>query len=579
MSAAAALVDELAAQAFTEFLAAQPLYASQLGYREYISALTDISEAGRERRRAQLQGTRSKAAAIQEGALDEERRITRTMLLRQASDELLAIEAGADTYTVTPLPQTGAAAALLVSAPRAVLQDGADAEAYLQRLAAMPAWLRTATERLDSGAAGGRRPVQRLVRNASDQLTAYLDAPLTDDPLLGVPTPAGAAPDWRDRLDALVRDQVRPAFAAHRDHLRSAVLPAARSDDRPGLAALPDGPALYQRLAAAHTTTDLSAEQIHQTGVDLVAELTEEMRELGERPLGTSDFGQITDRLRRDPELYFTTSEEVAATAEESLRRAERALPAWLGLLPEAPCQVLPMPPFEVENGDLGHYQWPSRDGSRPGTYWINTYRPKTRPRFEAQTLAFHESVPGHHTQLAVCHELENQSEFRRHARVTAFTEGWALYCERLADEMGLYTESSYRLGMISFDFWRATRLVVDTGMHAMGWSRDAAVSYMFKHSALTRKNIENEVDRYIGWPGQALGYMLGRLQIRRLREQAEKRLGADFVLRDFHTDLIGHGSLPLSVLAEVRRALGGGAGQMRDESLRDSFDARSRSR
>jgi uncharacterized protein (DUF885 family) len=210
------------------------------------------------------------------------------------------------------------------------------------------------------------------------------------------------------------------------------------------------------------------------------------------------------------------------------------------------------MSPFEVENGDLGHYQWPSDDGSRPGTYWLNTYKPRTRPRFESQVLAFHESVPGHHTQLALAHELADQPAFRRHAYVTAFSEGWALYVERLADEMGLYSGDINRLGMISFDFWRACRQVVDTGMHSMGWSRRRAVDYMVEHSALTRKNVENEIDRYIGWPGQALGYMIGRLEIRKLRAEAERRLGSQFVLRDFHSELIGHGSLPLSVLGEV---------------------------
>jgi uncharacterized protein (DUF885 family) len=238
--------------------------------------------------------------------------------------------------------------------------------------------------------------------------------------------------------------------------------------------------------------------------------------------------------------------------AKSALARAEEASPRWLGIVPRIGCEVLEQSIYEAESGNLGYYQWPSVDGTRPGRFWLNTHQPETRPRFELQALTFHESVPGHHTQLALLWELPELCDYRRHARATAFTEGWALYTERLADEMGLYTSDLYRLGMVSFDFWRACRLVVDTGMHAFGWSRDRAVRFMEEHSALTRKNIENEVDRYIARPGQALGYMVGRLEIQRLREQAAAGLGSDFVLADFHRTLLSHGNLPLSVLADV---------------------------
>jgi uncharacterized protein (DUF885 family) len=546
-------LDELADRMFEERLAAEVDYAAQLGYRNQIAELPDITPEGRQARRAQLTERRAQAEAIDPSALDDERRITRHMLMRYADDTLLALDAAAEEYTVTPIPQTGLAASVMLSLPKALLREPGDAEAYLERCAKLPRWLDDAASLLDRGAAEGRRPVLRLVDNAIAQLDEYLAAPLTDDPLLAVAEPpAGAPPGWADRLTSEIRDHVRPAMAAYRDHLATTVRPHARDDGKVGLAHLPGGAELYQKLAAQHTTTDLSPKDIHEKGLELVAQLTEEMRSVGGRALGTTDFADIKKRLRTDDELFFHSPEEIVRAARDAMHRAERELPNWLGLLPKAACVVLPMSPFEVENGYLGEYQWPGKDGSRPGTYWINTSKPHTRPRFESQALAFHESVPGHHTQIAVAHELSDQCEFRRHAHVTAFVEGWALYVERLADEMGLYTSDLYRIGTVSFDFWRACRLVVDTGMHAMGWDRDRAVQYMLDNSALTRKNVENEIDRYIGWPGQALGYMLGRLEIRRLRAEAEQRLGPRFDLRDFHSELIRHGSVPLSVLGEV---------------------------
>lgn len=550
---AAGMLDAAAQEMFDQDLRWNPLYASQRGYSRFIADVPDLSTEARDARRLELERLASDVRQIDPSVLDGERRITREILLRKVGDALLGLTVGAYDFTVTPIPQTGIGASVIIGFPKAALRDARDADRYVQRCLRVAGLLKQASVQLRDGRAAHRTPVRRLVERSIEQLDAYLNAPLASDPLLAIADPAdGADPGWRDGLARVVRDDVRPAIAEYRNELADVVAPGARPDAEVGLAHLPGGVELYSRLAAEHTTTDVPVEEIHRTGIELVAALTDEMRELGEKTLGTADFAEIIGRLRNDPDLYFRTPDEVADAARDGLRRAQEALPQWLGRLPRAECVVIPMTPYEVENGDLGHYQWPTRDGSRPGTYWINTYRPTTRPRFESQTLAFHESVPGHHTQLALAGELSDLPEFRRHVHVTAFSEGWALYCERLGDEMGLYSGDMNRLGMISFDFWRACRLVVDTGMHAMGWSRDRAVGYMAEHSALTTKNIENEVDRYIGWPGQALGYMMGRLEIARIRTEAERRLGDRLVLRDFHSELIGHGSLPLSVLQSV---------------------------
>jgi uncharacterized protein (DUF885 family) len=550
---AARELDRVAEEMFRGQLAWSPLYASQVGHPGYAGLLPDMTVAGEERRRADLERLREEASTVEPDLLDADRRITREVLLRTISDALVGLSASAPDYTVTPLPHTGSAGTVMISLPKSFLRTADDAEGYLERCAKVPAWLTTAQERLDNGREAGRFPVRRLVLATVEQIDAYLAAPVTEDPLLAVPAPAdGEPPGWRERVAASVVEHVRPALARYRDHLVADVLPTSRSDAAVGLAALPDGAALYQRLAAGHTTTDHSVDELHELGCSLVADLTEEMRERGAHTLGTADFAEITHRLRTDSDLCFDSAEEMLAEARSTLARSQAALPKWLGRVPQVGCEVLEQTVHEAENGNLGYYQWPSVDGTRPGRFWLNTYKPKTRPRFELQGLTFHESVPGHHTQLALLWELPGLCDFRRHARATAFTEGWALYTERLADEMGLYTSDIAKLGMVSFDFWRACRLVVDTGMHARGWSRDRAVRFMMEHSALTQKNVENEIDRYIAWPGQALGYMVGRLEIARLRREAEQRLGASFDIKAFHDALLGHGNLPLTVLGGV---------------------------
>jgi uncharacterized protein (DUF885 family) len=257
-------------------------------------------------------------------------------------------------------------------------------------------------------------------------------------------------------------------------------------------------------------------------------------------------------RLRHARALRHPPPADIAADAKGALARAEQAVPAWFGTTHRAACEVHPMSEVEAPTGVLGYYQPSSSALGRPGRHWINTYAPETRTRYEYETLAFHESVPGHHLQFSLADELAALPAFRRNGYVTAFSEGWALYTERLCDEMGLYSSDLARFGMLSFDSWRACRLVVDTGIHAFGWTRRQGIEFMLANSALTLENISNEVDRYIAWPGQALAYMTGRLEIDRLRRLAQEQLGSRFDIRAFHDVVLGGGSLPLTVLDEI---------------------------
>src|SRR6185503_18666366 len=241
-----------------------------------------------------------------------------------------------------------------------------------------------------------------------------------------------------------------------------------------------------------------------------------------------------------DPSLRFSTADEVFETAKRSLARAQAAMSDWFGRVPGAACVVVPVPTHSEQHQTIAYYSWPSMDGSRPGRYYINLYAPETRPRYEAEALAFHEAVPGHHLQIAIAQELPGLPAFQRMLGSTAFSEGW-----------GLYTSDMDRFGILSYDAWRAGRLVVDTGMHALGWTRRQAIDFLAGHSALGENNIANEVDRYIVWPGQALAYKVGQLEIMRLRREAEARLGARFDIKAFHDSVLGHGPLPLATLAE----------------------------
>jgi uncharacterized protein (DUF885 family) len=543
---------ELAEDYFRACMDDAPFDATVFGVAGWDAEVPDLSEAAEaeaDRRLAALEG---RLAAVDTARLAGQDRITAAMLARGLADRRAELAARWPELTVSATSR-GIQTEVLGLVPKVTLATPDQAADYLERCAKLAGCLDQAGDRLRAGLASGRTPPALGVRAAVRQLDAYLAAPLADDPLLAPPPPAGTeASSFRDRLAGLVAGSVRPAMARYRDLLAGEVLERARPDDRCGLAHLPDGEAVYRAAVARHTTTDLDPADLHRLGLELVSELEEEYRALGERVLGTADMGQVLARLRDDPSLRFTSGEEILKSGRDALARAVAALPEIVGRIPEAPCVVDEMSPYEARDAVLGYYQPPAADGGRPGVHWLNTSAPGTRTRYEYEALAFHESVPGHHLQFARAQELEELPRFRRFGYVTAFSEGWALYTERLADELGLYSGDLERFGMLSFDSWRACRLVVDTGMHAFGWGRDQAIDYLLANSALTRTNIENEVDRYVADPGQALAYMVGRMELVRLRRRTADRQGGRFDLRAFHDLVLGTGGVPLAVLAEA---------------------------
>lgn len=546
-------IDVLAEETLLALLAANPFGATVLGVHDFDHEVPDVSRAYEEQRRARLADLEERVLACE--GLEGEDAITRETLVFALRTERDEIDSELVEIAVSPF---GTHMQVLHMVPKASLAEPGHAEAYLERCNRLDRFLTQAAQRHREGVARGRAPTARGVARSIEQIGRYLDTPLEQDPLLAPDPPPGwaQAGEWRQRLlDALDR-VVRPAMAAYRQVLTE-ILPDARPDERSGLAWLPDGEEVYARAVRQHTTTDPGVEDIHRLGLDIVEELGEEYRELAREALDTSDLPRIFERLRNDPALRFETRDEVRQAAQRALDRAQEAVPACFGRLPRTGCSVRDIPEVEAPEAPIAYYVPPADDGSREGVYWVNTHQPETRTRFESEALAFHESVPGHHLQTTIAHELD-LPRFRRLMLFTAYVEGWGLYAERLADEMGLYSCDLTRLGMLSMDSLRAGRLVVDTGMHAKGWSRQRAVDFLRENSPQALNNIDNEVDRYIAWPGQALAYMIGRLEIQRLRERARDRLGARFDVPGFHDTVLLHGALPLGVLEGVVEAWNG---------------------
>jgi uncharacterized protein (DUF885 family) len=553
-SNASAALARLADQYWQEHLRDDPLKATEVGDRRYDDRLPDIRPEAVGRRRGRLADLAAAVDVVDPETLDQDGRTTRDALLAVIDADLAMMDADLERFTVSPGggPQ--------VAFPNLADYQPADTpqarEAMVARWRAMGPWMDEEIANLSRGVGEGAVAVRMLVDRSVAQLDELLARPDEDWPLVAPAANAKLAADERERfrraLQVAVGESIRPAFARYRAFLVDVVAPAARDNDHPGLVHLPSGADTYAALAHVHTTTDATPQEIHQIGLAEIARIDEELASLGERLLKTRTLAETLERLRGDPALHFTTRDEVEQVAEASLDRANAAVPDWFGRLPSLPCVVFRMLPHEEEHSTIAYYRDPVPDGSRPGRYYINTSAPETRPRYEAEALAFHESVPGHHLQVALAQELHELPAFRRHGMVTAYVEGWGLYAERLSDEMGLYSGELDHFGIASFDAWRASRLVVDTGMHALGWTRDQAIGFMLEHTALGPNNIANEVDRYIAWPGQALAYKIGQLELLRLRAEARDRLGDRFDIRAFHDAVLTAGPLPLGTLRGV---------------------------
>jgi uncharacterized protein (DUF885 family) len=538
------------------FLRADPVNATSIGDHRYDHLLADISPEGTARIAAELEGLLRRVEAVDESDLSPNDVITHTALHFQIRSRLARIACDLDSWTVDPLrgPQVN----LFNIQSVQKLTDAQSGKAMLARWRAMGPYLDQHTANIRRGLGAGKVAVTDAVEKVISEIDELEAMPVEEwallKPVENLPESwsASEGDEFSTEMTTIVSGVVRPALLNYRVVLKTEVLPKARSQEMPGIMHVAGGEECYRNMILLHTSLELSPSRIHQIGKEEVERINGEMRVLGKKVLGTDNLEEIHSRLREDPAMHFTTRDEVAEKAEEALRRAEAVMADWFGIVPKAPCQVVRMEPHEEKHSTIAYYKRPAADGSRPGSYYINTYAPETRPRYEAEALAFHEAVPGHHLQIAIMQELDDIPQFRKHSGVTAFVEGWGLYTERLSNEMGLYTGDTDLFGMLSYDSWRACRLVVDTGMHALGWSRQQAIDYMIANSVLAKNNITNEVDRYITWPGQALAYKLGQREIFRLRDEAKTRLGDRFDIKEFHDAVLGQGAVDLQTLNTI---------------------------
>ena len=553
VSTAADAVNELSERFWNGFLDLSPITATLLGYEQGMDRLDDPGPEGRDKARALMQSTLAEADAIEAQAaettgLPQEERITLDILRvicdveleqqAQRIDRLKVVDQMDGPQTFMPL--------LAAFQPT---ETPAQFDAFMARLADYPRFMAANIENLREGLAGGLTAARIVTERVISQLERLQAIPDEQSPIvevLKVPKPGD-----RERLVEAVGKYVRPADQAFLEALLGKYREASR--DEPGLYSAPNGDAIYKTQIRAWTSLDADAAELHQIGLDELASIEAERREIAREQGFGDDTAAARRALRADPAAIPASIEELVDRARGQIERALAASPRYFGQLPRSGCEVRPVEPFKEADAPAAYYYPPTIDGSRPGVYYVNTYDLPSRSYVGLASMSFHEAVPGHHFQIALQSEHPSLNAFRRlGSRMAgmAYVEGWGLYSERLADEMGLYLNQSERFGMLDGQSHRAARLVVDTGIHAFHWTRERSIAQLLE-AGLSQTDAVIETDRYICLPAQALTYKVGQRQIEKLRREATAALGPAFDIRAFHDAVLGHGTLPLATLAK----------------------------
>ncbi|WP_062460657.1 DUF885 domain-containing protein [Demequina soli] len=536
----------LADEYYAYVMGLSPLGLMWDGRLEHLAEWDDVSVEGRAAAHERLMAFASAAEALDPGE-DLQVLALRDSIASHARSTALELAWAPELRHLNPTIGAWEDVLSFIDAfPLRTAEHGAD---YLAKLEGLGSFLDSLLDVAEAAADEGRVALARHLRDTAASATAYLTAARGGDDRMCAQAAPTALDDaaraaWSDARDALVASDVHPGverFAARLLALAS----RGASDEAPGLVHVPGGAAVYRDRMWAHLQLDVTPEEVHELGLRQVAALEDEYRAIAGPLLGTTDIAEIYARLRDDESLRYASADAVIADATAALARATEAAPAWFSRLPHASCTG-----HATDFGAMAYYSAPVPEAGKGGDFYFKTSDPHAWATYELEAIAFHEAVPGHHLQCALHAEDESLHRLQRELGSTAYGEGWGLYTERLADEMGLYSSELSRVGMLSADSLRACRLVVDTGIHALGWSRDRAIDYCLAHSPLDRHHVEQEVDRYIGLPGQALAYMIGRLEILAIRAEAERRPGFD--IRDFHAAVLGYGAVPLTTLRRL---------------------------
>ena len=541
-----ALID----RAWERDLVEDPLVATRLGETAYNDRWPDLGPAARERRQAADVEVLKELRAIPRAALAPAEKLNFDLFARAYAERLAEYPFHAEAYAISA---SAGVQTLNEVAELMPFASVADYEAWLRRLEALPAYLEQNAALLRAAAHERRTQPRVLMERVLPQLAMQLTTTPEDSPFYErfKAFPDSIAPAERTRLAAAARrvigGAVIPAYRRFDTFFRGEYLPACR--ETVGIWDTPEGAAFYANRIHYHTTTDLTAEEIHALGITEVARIRGEMLKVLAEVGFSGSLPEFFVKLRSDPQFYYSTPDELFRAYVVTAKQIEPELPKLFGRLYRTPFGVRPIPATSAPNTTTAYYNAPSADGRRAGYYYVNLYRPEVRPKYEIEVLTVHESVPGHHLQIALAQEQGELPKFRRNAGYTAYVEGWGLYSERLGYELGLYRDPYSRFGQLTYDMWRAVRLVVDTGIHAQHWSRQQAIDYFKDNAAKTEADIINEIDRYIGWPAQALAYKIGQLRILKLRAEAEAALGERFDIRAFHDAVLASGAVPLDVL------------------------------
>jgi len=545
--AATSSIDEIAERFWEDLLALQPTLATMYGDERYADRLDDPGPEGRAAMLALAQRAAAEAAAVPGDGLSVEDRITRDML--GIVGGLITEEHENHYYEIGSVDQINGPQTLLAQVTQFQPADTPERlEAWLSRLRAYGPYIDANIAILEDAKRSGRTAARIVAERTIRQIEGLLATPIEDAVIPSLSRVASE--EDRERVRDVVRDVIYPADQRYLEALSNGYLQQTR--EQPGLVSAPDGDALYRYAIRRWTTLDMDPRDVHEVGLAELASIDIERAAIAREAGFGDDVVAYRESLATDPANQATSKEELVERCNEDIARGFEVAPRVFGRLPRAGCVVKPVEEFKEKDAPFAYYFPPTPDGSRGGTYYVNTYDLPSRTYSKLASTTYHEAVPGHHFQIALEVEHPTLNVFRRlGARMTgaAFVEGWGLYSERLADELGLYRNLAERLGMLDAQAWRASRLIVDSGMHGLGWSRQQSIDWLLK-TGLSNTDAVIETDRYIAWPGQALSYMTGMREIRRLRRELEARDGAKFDLKRFHDELIGHGSLPLATLA-----------------------------
>ena len=539
-------------QEWERTLRESPTFASFLGDKRYNREWGDSSMAAIERSQQQDRRVLEQLDAIDVGELSETDRLNYRLFRKQYE---YAVAEQPYRWFLLPLNQRGGIQTENEVADSLSFDTAQDYEDWIARMEGFPAYAEQTIALMRQGIEEKRVHARIVMERVPAQIDKQIVERPTDSPFFDPfeRFPGSIDAEERERLEQralqAISDHIVPTFRRFKRFFMDEYLPA--TYERVGVWQFPSGKAMYAARSRRFTTTELTPEQIHQIGLDEVKRIRAEMEAIVEQVGFDGSFDEFLGFLRSDPRFYYGTAEELLEGYRAVAKRIDPTLPKLFGKLPRIPYGVEPIPDNIAPDTTTAYYRPPSADGRRAGTYFVNLYKPEVRPKFEMEALSIHEAVPGHHLQIALATELGAVPQFRKFSRYTAFTEGWGLYAESLGEELGFYKDPYSKFGQLTYEMWRAVRLVVDTGMHQLGWTRQQAIDFFTANAPKTEQDIVNEIDRYIAWPGQALAYKIGELKIKELRARAERRMGEAFDIREFHDVVLSAGGISLDLLEE----------------------------